>query len=102
LAVVAQRDATLSHQENGIRQMSRGAESLDVPSVARRTFEELETFLYLSGADEFLAAVAPPAPPAHVLAFVAQRDATLPHQEKNTRQMSRGAESLNVASVART
>jgi hypothetical protein len=49
----------------------------------------------------FIAVVAPPAPAAHVLAVVAQRDATLSHQENNTRQMSRGAESLDAAAIAR-
>jgi hypothetical protein len=42
LAVVAQRNATLPHQKKNTRLMSREAESLDVASVARRTFEELE------------------------------------------------------------
>jgi hypothetical protein len=59
-------------------------------------FEELETWPYHGGASGcfsrrcaayVLAVVAPPAPAEHVLAVVAQRDATLPHQEKTIRQM---------------
>ena len=76
-----------------------------------RRVEDLSVWPYLGGADAsfsrccaafVLAVVVPPAPAAHVLAVVAQRDATLSHQEKSTRRMSKGAESLNVASVART